>query len=132
MVICYKLSIMVKLLTMLDIQCWRNIVVETGIYIHKFRRQTTNLLHLNAGNSVSETEDQPCYKLTNNTQEMKLELRKRIYIYKWFPPKKFESLGSLPSKNLRAWSLPINIQSQNKCLLAFPSISLFIQQRPNT
>jgi hypothetical protein len=43
---------------MLDIQSWRNIVIETGIYIHKFRRQTTNLLHLNAENSVSETEDQ--------------------------------------------------------------------------
>jgi hypothetical protein len=61
---------------MLDIQSWRNIVIETGIYIHKFRRQTTNLLHLNAENSVSETEDQWCYKLTKNTQEMKLELRK--------------------------------------------------------
>jgi hypothetical protein len=72
-------------------------VVETGIYIHKFRRQTTNLLHLNAGNSVSETEDQPCYKLTNNTQEMKLELRKRRFTF---------TNGSLP-RNLRVLGLSL-------------------------
>jgi hypothetical protein len=42
-----------------------------------------------------------------------IRVKKRRFTFtKWFPPKKFESLGSLPSKNLRAWSLPINIQKQ--------------------
>jgi hypothetical protein len=63
---------------------------------------------------------------------MKLELRKEdLHLQNGSLLRNLRVLG-LPSKNLRAWSLPINIQSQNECLMAFPSISLFIQQLPNT